>query len=229
MTRLAMKIFLLHGDNTTASYERLMKYVEHAKKRSWDIIHYADKSQNLAQLVRSDSLFDTDKLVIVDNFDLLTKKDLEWLKEESPKFTGNLVIHHNKLLPKTKINSVPKLEKAEEFVYPVLLWKMVDAFYPKNAKTFIQLMHQVLEKEAVELVFGLLAKQVRDLYWVLVDPINCPLPDWKISKMQAVVRKFSKEQLESIIEELSEIDIQSKTSDTELKDLLDLLAVKHLE
>src|SRR5260221_8530486 len=135
-----MKIFLLHGDNTQASYERLMKYVEHAKKRDWDIIHYADKSQNLAQLVRSDSLFDTDKLVIVDNFDLLTKKDLEWLKNDSAKITGNLVIHHNKLLPKTKINSIPKLEKTEQFVYPVLLWKMVDAFYPKNGKQFIQRM-----------------------------------------------------------------------------------------
>jgi len=224
-----MKLFLLHGDNTTASYERLMKYVEHAKKRNWDIIHYADKLQNLAQLVRSDSLFDTDKLVIVDNFDLLTKKDLEWLNEESGKFNGNVVIHHNKLLPKTKINSIAKLEKVEQFVYPIILWKMVDAFYPKNGKQFIQLMHQVLEKEAVELVFGLLAKQVRDLYWVLADAENCPMPDWKKGKLQTVARKFSKEKLEAIIEEMAEIDIQSKTSDVELRDLLDLLVVKHLQ
>lgn len=223
-----MKIFLLHGDNTTASYERLMKYVEHAKKRNWDIIHYSDKSQNLPELIRSDSLFDTDKLVIVDNFELLTKKDLVWLNDESSKLNGNLVIHHNKLLPKTKINAIPKLEKAEIFVYPVLLWRMVDAFYPKNAKNFLTLMHQVLEKEVPELVFGLLAKQARDLYWVLIDPQNCPIPDWKISKLQSVARKFSKEQLETIIQELAEIDVQSKTSDVELKDLLDFLVVKEL-
>ena len=39
----------------------------------------------------------------------------------------------------------------------------------------------------------------------------------------------SKEKLEAIIEEMAEIDVQSKTSDVELRDLLDLLVVKHLQ
>ncbi len=55
------------------------------------------------------------------------------------------------------------------------------------------------------------------------------MPDWKKGKLQTVARKFQKEKLEHIIEELAEIDIQSKTSDTELKDLLDLFVIKHLQ
>src|SRR4029079_9436574 len=202
---------------------------EHAKKRSWDIVHYMDKSQNLQTIVRSEDLFGNEKLVIVDSFDLLSKKDLEWMKEHADTFAGNLVIHHTKLLPRTKIKSIPGLTKVEEFTYPVILWKMIDSFYPGNAKNFLTLMHQVIEKEAPELVFGLLAKQVRDLYWVLVDPYNCPIPDWKIAKLQSVAKKFSEEKLEKIIEELAEIDIQSKTSDSELKDLLDLMVVRELQ
>lgn len=228
MTFIIMKIFLLHGDNTAASHERLTKYIEHAKKRSWDIVHYSDKSQNLQNLIRSEDLFGNDKLVIVDNFNLLTKMDLEWLETHGGQFNGNLVIYHDAVLPKTKLNSIHGVTKTELFAYPVLLWKMIDAFYPKNAKQFIQLMHQVLEKEAPELVFGLLAKQLRDLYWVLVDPQNCPIPSWKKGKLQGVAKRFSKEKLESIITKMAEIDVQSKTSDVELKDLLDFLVMKEL-
>lgn len=224
-----MKIFLLHGDNTSQSHSRLMKYMGSAKKRGWDTITYSDKSQNLPQLMLSDSLFENEKLVIVEGFDLLTKKDLEWLTKKGKEHKGNLVIYHDGVLAKTKIKSIPVLEKTEEFTYPVLLWKMIDGFYLGNVKQFLQIMHSVLEKNAPELVFGLLAKQVRDLCWVLVDPENCPIPSWKKEKLQNVAKKLGKERLEEIISEMAEIDVQSKTTDTELKDLLDLLVVKNLQ
>lgn len=224
-----MHIFLLHGDNTSQSHTRLMKYMESAKKRGWDTITYSDKSQNLPQLLLSDSLFGNEKLVIVEGFDLLTKRDLNWLTKEGKEHKGNVVIYHDGVLAKTKIKTIPDLEKIEEFTYPVLLWKMVDGFYPGNAKQFLALMHQVLSNNVPELVFGLLAKQVKDLYWVLVDYESVPYPAWRKSKLENTGKKFSKEKLERIISEMAEIDVQSKTSDSELRDLLDLLAVRELQ
>lgn len=224
-----MKIFLLHGDNVTASYDRLLKYVEHAKKRGWEIVHVSDKNLRLPEVYMNTGLFVTDKLVIVDDYDFLNKKDLKWLEEKGEEQGGNLVIYHDAPLPKTKIKAVPKLEKEEKFDLPILLWKMVDSFYPGNAKQFLITMHQVLERQPVELVFGLLATQIRNLYWVLVDPANCPMPDWKKGKLSGVAKRFSKEKLESIIEEMAEIDVQAKTTDVSLTDLLDLLVVKGLQ
>jgi DNA polymerase III delta subunit len=224
-----MHIFLLHGDDTEKSYERLTKYVEHAKKRAWEIVHIGDKNTRLPQVYVTTSLFVTDKLVIVDDFDFLNKRDLDWLTAEGEKLGGNLVIYHDATLPKTKLKSVPRLDKEEKFELPVLLWKMIDAFRPGNAKQFLQLMHKVLEKHAPELVFGLLAKKVRDMYWVLVDPSSYPFPPWKKSNLQGEAFRFGKEKLEEIIFEMAEIDVRSKTSDFELKDLLDLLAVRELE
>ncbi len=224
-----MKIFLLHGDNTTASYDRLLKYVEHAKKRGWEIVHVTDKNVRLPEVYMNTGLFVSDKLVIVDDYDFLNKKDLRWLEEKGGEQGGNLVIYHDALLAKAKINAIPKLEKEEKFELPILLWKMVDSFYPGNTKQFLQLMHQVLERQPVELVFGLLATQIRNLYWVSVDPVNCPMPDWKKGKLQGVAKRFSKEKLEWIINEMAEIDVKSKTTDVELVDLLDLLAVKGLQ
>ncbi len=224
-----MKIFLLHGDNTTASYDRLLKYVEHAKKRGWEIVHVSDKNVRLPEVYMNTGLFVSDKLVIVDDYDFLNKRDLKWLDEKGGDQRGNLVIYHDAPLPKTKINAVPKLEKEEKFELPVLLWRMIDNFYPGNAKQFLQLMHEVLKRQPVELVFGLLATQIRNLYWVLVDPISSSMPDWKKSKLQGVAKRFSKETLEWIIEEMAAIDVRSKTTDLELTDLLDFLVVKGLQ
>ncbi len=223
-----MKIFLLHGDDTNKSYARMQKYIEHAKKRGWEVTHITDKNTRVPEVYMTTGLFISDKLVIVDDFDFLNKKDLDWLKADGTNQGGNLVIYNDSTLAKTKIKLIPKLEKEEKFELPVVLWKMVDAFYPGNAKKFLSLMHEVLNNNPPELVFGLLAKQVRDLYWVLVDPGNCPMPEWKQMKLQNTSNKFGREKLERIIEEMAEMDIQSKTSDVELKDLLDLLAVREL-
>jgi DNA polymerase III delta subunit len=224
-----MKVFLLHGDNIEKSYDRLLKYTEHAKKRSWEIAHYEEVSQSLPQLMVSTSLFGNEKLVIVHGFDVLKKKDLEWLTKHGNEYDGNIVIFQDSLLPKTKIKNIPFIEKIEEFVYPVLLWKMIENFYPGNRRQFLSLLHTVLEKEPIELVFGLLAKQVKELYWISIAEQTYPGPSWKKGKISMQAKKFSVTQLEEIIYEMAEIDIESKTSDSDMKDLLDLMVMKGLQ
>lgn len=224
-----MKIFLLHGDNVTASYERLLQYVQSAKKRGWEIAHISEKNQRLSEVVISSSLFTNEKLVVVDDFDLLAKKDFEWLTQKYKELEGAVVIYHDALLSRIKVKGIPRIDKEEKFELPVLIWKMIDNFYPGNTKQFLILMHAVFETEPSELVFGILAKHVRDLYWVTVDQRSLHYPSWRKSKLQSIAKKFTQNKLESVIEQMAEIDIVSKTSDTDLKDLLDLLVVRELQ
>lgn len=223
-----MKIFLLHGDNVNKSYGRLMKYTEHAKKRNWDIVHF-DGNRSLSMAMGTDSLFGGEKLVIIDSFSYLSKEDLEWMKNKRTDFSGNIVVYHDTVLSAVKIKTLPAIDKAEEFSFPVVLWNMIDSLYPGNSRKFLELFHEVTKTEAVELVISIVSKHIRDLYWILSDESSYVSPPWKKKKMINQAKKFSITKLTQLIFGLSVIDISTKTSDDSLSDLLDLFLIKELQ
>lgn len=212
-----MKIIVLHGDDTTKSYERLTRFVETAKKRGWEIV-YDD-------LGVTESLFGNDKLIILKDIKLLTKKSLEALSNVS----GTLVIYSEKDIPVTFLKTLPKDTKIEKFELPKILFVFLEAFYPGNSVRCLQLLHELIKSQAVELVFFMLARHLRDLYWISVDTKSTHFQAWQASKLKNQANKFTIQQLKQIISLLSDIDIKVKTSKADLLTSLDLLIVKQLE
>jgi hypothetical protein len=165
-----MKTILLHGDYTQASYERLQKFIKVAKKRGWEIQRInSNKSLSLPEALTSTALFVSNRLFVLEDVRSIKKQELDWLAKKSVKIEGNLVIYHGGFLPQTILKSLPKDTKIEEFKLPRLIFIFLDSFFPKNSKKALKLFHQVSEKEPVEFVFALLARHLRDLYWVKVD------------------------------------------------------------
>jgi hypothetical protein len=212
-----MKIIVLHGDDTAKSYERLMKFVEAAKKRGWEIV--TDEFPN------TPSLFGTDRLIIYRDFSLLTKRDII----NFDKFDGTLVIYHDGVLPQTFLKLMPKDFKMEKFDLPKLLFTFLESFYPGNSLRCLKMLHNLAEFQAVELIFFMLARHLRDLYWVSVDTKSVQFPAWRMSKLKSQAEKFGEEKLKQVISKLSDIDIAVKTSKGDLLTELDLLIVKQLE
>ena len=130
---------------------------------------------------------------------------------------------------KSQLNSLPANYQIEEFQLTRYLWKLLDSIAFRNSKETIKLLHIVLKTEPVEFVFSLIAKQVRDLYWVTIDDSSLPYPNWRVGKLKKQASKFTKEQLKNIIHDLAELDIKAKTSKANLADSLDFLLVSHLE
>jgi len=212
-----MKIIVLHGDDTVKSYERLMKFVEAAKKRGWEIV--TDEFPN------TPSLFGTDRLIIYRDFSLLTKRDIV----NFDKFDGTLVIYHDGVLSQTFLKLMPKDFKMEKFDLPKLLFTFLESFYPGNSLRCLKMLHNLAEFQAVELIFFMLARHLRDLYWVSVDTKSVQFPAWRMSKLKSQAEKFGEEKLKQVISKLSDIDIAVKTSKGDLLTELDLLIVKQLE
>lgn len=202
-----MKIIVVHGDDTEKSYARLTVFVKEAKSRGWEIIN--DKIEE------TPSLFGTQKLIILRNYQLLDKKQLK-LTEKIP---GTLVIYHQKKLPQTFLKTLPPDTKKELFELPFLLWKFLDSM---NIKTF----QEVIETQPVEMVFAMIAKRLRDLYWVKTG--SPKMSPWQLSKLKKQSDKYNKEKLEEIISDLAKIDIDAKTGKRDLKSCLDLLVIKKL-
>ena len=212
-----MKIIVLHGEDTTKSYNRLTKFIDSAKSRNWEII--TDEFPN------TPSLFGSERLIIYRDYKLLGKNDIK----NFDKFDGTLVIYYTGDLPAIFIKSMPQDFKMEKFDLPKLLFVFLESLYPKNSVNALRLLHQVVATEAIELVMFFIAKHFRDLYWVSVDAVSTGFPPWKAGKLKSQANKFTINNLELIINKLSEIDIKVKSSKTDLLTELDLLIVKLLK
>jgi hypothetical protein len=212
-----MRIVVLHGDDSAKSYERLMKFVDTAKKRNWEII--------TNEFPNTPSLFGTERLIIYRDFSLLSKKDIK----NFDRFDGTLVIYNEGALPQTFLKLMPADFKMEKFELPKILFNFLESFYPGNLVGCLKLLHDLIKNQAVELVFFMLGRHMRDLYWVTIDFKTNQFPLWRLSKLRSQAEKFGEERLKRIISKLSDIDIEVKTSKADLLTSLDLLIVKQLE
>lgn len=212
-----MKIIVLHGDDTAKSYERLTKFIDTAKKRSWEIV--------TNEFPNTPSLFGAERLIIYRDYKLITKQDIKNFN----RFDGTLVVYHEGVIPVTFLKSLPKDTKIEAFALPKILFTFLESFYPGNSTRCLKLLHELVKTDAVELVMFMLAIHIRDLYWVTIDPSSSQFPSWRAGKLKQQANHFTIQQLQDIINKLAQIDIEVKTSKVDLLTSLDLLVVKHLK
>ena len=224
-----MKIIILHGDDTEKSYARLKKFIDVAKERSWEVAYIDESNQKLEEVLSTSSLFGGERFFILKDIKKLGKKEIAWINKKYTEISGNLIIYHDAIINQTLLKSLPKDSKIEEFKLPVLLWNFLDGIIPGNAETSVRTFHKIVERQPVEFIFSLIAKHMRDLYWVNTDPVSTGFPPWKAGKLKSQASKFSEEKLKEIIGLLSEIDVEVKTSKADLTSELDLLLLKHLE
>ncbi len=139
------------------------------------------------------------------------------------------VLYYDKALAQNILKKLPKEAKIEEFKLAKIIFKFLDSFYPKNAVNCLRLLHGVIKNEPAEFALALLAKQLRDLYWVSIDGKSLSYPGWRISRLKNQSSKFAQGEVKNLISELAKIDVEAKTSKAELVPSLDLLIASRLE
>ncbi len=225
-----MNIVILHGDDTEKSRARLEKFIETGKKRNWEIQKIDGETPfSLPELLGSSSLFQKERLFILEDILTLKKSDISWLTKKAKGIKANLIIYNDDFIRETLIKQLPKPVKVEEFKLPKIIFDFLSSFYPGNAKRAISLFHNVLLHEPPEFVFFLLARQLRDLYWVKVSEKTLLYPNWRIKMLKSQSERFSEEKLISIISLLSKMDVSSKTGGSSISESLDLAIITQLE
>lgn len=225
-----MKIYLIHGEYSTKSYEKLKEYISKAKEKNWKIVNILEKeSYTIQESLSSTDLFDTKKIYILDNLTKLHKRDIDWININCEKLNGILILYSNTKLNTVLINKFKNISKKEEFSLPQNIFSFLESFYPGNSTVCLNILHKIIFKEKIEFIYFFLSKHVRDLYWVKISPSNIPYPSWRVEKLEKQASKFSLKQLKNVINSLSQIDIKSKTSNSNLNDLLDILILRKLE
>ena len=224
-----MKTILIHGDYNIKSYERLQKFIDEANRRKWSVIKIGDKSKNISEELSSQELFGKKRFIVIEDYDLLRKKDIDRINKQKDKLDLTLIIYKNKNLSKTKIGYIKDVDKVEVFELPKLIWSFLDSIYPGNTRNVITLFHKIIKKDPPEFIFAMIARHFRDLFWSMQDGAEKEFLSWRYQKLRSQAKKFDKDQLKKIINNLAEIDIKVKTSKANLKDELDFLLITQLE
>lgn len=141
-----MRIIVLHGDDTQKSYERLMVFINEAKKRSWKITEFSIEE------IENQSLFGEECFYILKDYKLLDKKTIEKIK----KYNGNLIVYTAGSHPAIHLKMLNS-DKTEKFELPQLLWKFLDNMTVKG-------LHELTKTQAVEYVLAMMAWKFKQNY-----------------------------------------------------------------
>ena len=201
-----MKIIVLHGEDSNKSYERLKKFIETAKSRSWEVAYIDEPTSNFQESLSASSLFGNERFFILRDIKKLGKKEFEWLNKKYAELSGNLIIYYEGNLNATFLKNLPKDSKIEEFKLPKLIWGFLDSIKPGNSAQVVKMFHKIIETEPPEFIFAMIVWKLKKLY------VAKPAP-WVVK----------------MINDLAAIDIKVKTSKTNLVSALDLLMIKELE
>lgn len=222
-----MNIYLIHGVNNTASYIRLQEYIEKARKKGFEIINIDKDDTNILNLIRSNSLFNHKRLLVIRRYSVINKEVLEYIN--NTKDDNDIVIYFDSTIPISFIKNLPKLTRNEIFTPSKYIWKFIDSFYPGNVKNCLYYFHESLKTDSVELIFSILVGHLRDIFLVLYTKNSLQYPLWRIQKLKRAGDIFGKFKIKNVINGLADIDIKVKTSSHDLREELDLFITRKLE
>jgi hypothetical protein len=169
-------------------------------KKSYErLTKFINEAKKRGWEIVNDKIEDTRSLFDLEK--LIIIRDIKLVDEKSinliNKLAGTLVIYSEKRLSQNFLKILPNDAKIEKFELPILIWKFLDNFN-------IKLFHELLKTTTPEYLLAMIS--------------------WKLKKNYL---KNQNEKTASQIQELSEIDIKAKTTDSNLLDLLDLFLIKN--
>ena len=222
-----MKILLVHGEDSVKSKLRLEEIVHNIKEKGYEVKRIGGKENvNLQEVTRLQSLFSQKTLYVIDDVDPRIFQN--FVTKQKKTLEVDVIAYFSKEIGKTILGNLPKGAKVEKFDIPQKLWTFLDSFYPSNVKLILDLLHQVVEKNAVEMILAILSRHLRDIYWVKTEPKTFNAPPWRIGKLKRQSERFSVQKLKKIISLLAEADYNSKIGKVDLLTSLDLIIIKNL-
>lgn len=207
-------MIILHGENLVLSRQRL---TEKVASFQGEIIRFQGDQltlTDLKQALESSSLFGQDRLVVIENLFSQRpsqRKDelIAYCRQEKP---DNLLLWERKTIDGRRLRSFSQA-KIEIFKLSPLIFKFLDSLNPENKKNSLLFFRQTLKQEAVELIFYLLCRRIRNL--IIAADLGFPgltsMAPWQKTRLVSQAKKFSLPRLLAAYQILLKIDTKQKT------------------
>lgn len=225
-------IYIIHGTDTQASYLRLQELIISFK----DYHKVSISKENLDLLYQtlfSQDLFDTNKLVVVEN--LISDKKIENkdLKSIAPK--SMVIFWEDQEISATRLKGLINYAKIENFKLPQNLFYFLDSISqsPQKALFYITKLEKDqkglswhLENRLLQLILAKLNLSQAEVTQILGKHIA----PWQWQKITSQARIFEFEKLKTMFSAVLKIETLVKTGVSSLREstLISLMLVKYL-
>ena len=185
-------INIFHGDDQQASRSALNQLIDH--KRNSQIFRLEGKEITLElidNIISGQTLFDTDKLIVINNFFSLPKNSLDTISKLINKNSSvDVAIWQDKKLTVAQTSIFPQaLVKA--FAANNLIFACSNAIKPGNLRQFASLYNSALQTESFDFLFYIIKNTIR--------------------KQLSSYSKFPEPLLKNTYLQLIELDFQNKS------------------
>lgn len=205
-------IILIHGEDIASSRNFLTEQRQTHKGEVQLITPETTSPELLTQAFTSSSLFETNRLIILEGFFTGRKTTVT---KEIPKLesSANIIIWEGKKLTLGQISVIEKIfpgVSIKEFKQNQVVFKFVESIRPKNQKQMLTLLQEYFKVEIPEIVFSMIVRQLRLLLLIKSGSAD-ELSPWQKSRLEAQAKSFNFEQLKSIYAQLLDIDFKIKS------------------
>lgn len=225
-------IYILHGDDTLASYSRVGAITSQFEAFNKVKLDENNSFEEFNLILNSQDLLETNKLFILENFITKRKIDLKNLKKIK---TSKPIIFWEK----TKISAAKFTHlgvNVEEFKLPAKIFYFLDSITPSNKMTLVNLK-KLSGNEETKIVWQLsmrfyliIAAKLKVSRSTAEKLFSRPIADWQWAKISTQAEKFSPQTLKALLSGVLKIDYLIKTGKTDLpiKSLISILFIKYL-
>ncbi len=210
-------MIILHGENNLLSRQRLFSEMENFKNKTQSEVLKFDgqsvKLMDLRQALEPSSLLGGSSLIVIENLfsGRLSKekqKIIDYLKKALPQ---NLIVWEGKKVDGRMLSFLKT--GVLKFDLTPLIFHFLDSFFPGNTKNSLTLLHQCLEQEPPEIVFFMLARQIKQL--ILAADLGQKglkqMDNWRAEKLIRQAQKFTLIKLMKIYRQLLKMEVLQKT------------------
>ncbi len=222
------------GEDSVTAYNYFCNLKKQFKEKDYET--YDIEPANISEITswrgESDSLFALKKAFFIQNLNKKTNKKNSGQLKIINQLINNKdieVISYEEAVPARFLKFGEKAVK-KEFKISENIFKLLDACYPNNLKSFITLLNSVKTNADEIFIFIMLTRHIRNLLTIKIDPGSSKLAPWQTAKLKHQASFWQTDKLISFYDSFHKIDLLIKTNGSPYSpcNSLDILASYYL-
>jgi len=204
------------GEDSVTAYNYFYNLKKQFKEKDYET--YDIEPANISEITswrgESDSLFALKKAFFIQNLNKKTNKKNSGQLKIINQLINNKdieVISYEEAVPARFLKFGEKAVK-KEFKISENIFKLLDACYPNNLKSFITLLSSVKTNVDEIFIFIMLTRHIRNLLTIKIDPGSSKLAPWQASKLKHQATLWHVDKLTAFYHSFHNIDLSIKTS-----------------
>lgn len=204
---------IICGEDVVASRAYLQEKIESYRKKNYEIVHL--KPEELAELPTEHpealSLFGLKKAYVIEGLNKTLKRGSS---EKTLKLFERLGENELLIWEGGVSKRELKLQRAgvvKEFKPSDNIFKLLDACYPKNLKTFLIMLDELVNPQNELFLFIMLQRHVRNLILVASGTPPAALQSWQVGKLKSQASHWDQNLLSDFYDKLIKLEIGLKT------------------